>query len=163
MRSKRRPLLIAGLLALAGVCVIGFLATRSDDGNSDVSDAWLALPPPATWTGSLPQTIPFVEVGEEHRNEAVKRLAYQPWIELQRDEVARLAAMVPTHPGRAFLVRALVLSAHTGAFTVELRTRSLYVIHGTVGRIKPAVERRALVVWLGDPPENLYVYMDSAL
>lgn len=98
-------------------------------------------------------------VSPERQPGARKRLEAASFVELSREDAKALAAPPAGDVSgrRPFLVRGVVLNEGTGGFWVTRKGGRMSVHHGCLGRRPVPMERRAVVVYLERPPDEVYV------
>lgn len=104
--------------------------------------------------------VVFAEISPNHMSEVTSRLAAKTVISLTPEEARQLTTHNPSDTSglRPYLVRALSYRQGTGAYSVSMGEKVLYVTYGMLGRRNCyPVYREGLIVWLANPPKSVII------
>lgn len=153
-------------IAIAGTALPGCV-NHNDRRAWTGEDGWYR-PVDSSFAGTEWQPIPDEQVWEVRDSLQARmqeRLAEHPVVPLSRQEAA--AAVEGYKAGgdslQPYLVRALYLNYGTGGFSLYRSGTSLAAVHSSLGKSAVPMKRRALVILLPVPPQELYieVFMDE--
>lgn len=152
-RKSKLMLCVAGALTLAII-----LLYRQEEGVRVIGDSWFLKPDsPRFHEWKMVPENRIATIRPIKSQEAVFMLESQPYVELNEMQLGDLIVPRCNAPGtRAFLVRALKVEHSTGATDVYILNGKLWTRYGTLGSPRRKIVKDSVVVFLEEPPNEVY-------
>lgn len=152
-RKSKVMLFVIGALTLATIILY-----LRDEGIHVIGDSWFHKPDsPKVYEWKILPKNRISTIRPMKSQEAVVMLESQPYVELDDIQLGDLIGPRLNAPDtRAFLVRALKIEHSTGTTDVYILDGKVWTRYGTLGSTRRNIIKDSVVVFLEEPPNELF-------